>query len=505
MKLFIDNRTDCLNDYYFQTLCLLYFPGEKFSPKDGSPASASFLLEKRGEGDFYCEATLSDGKRQASGCFSTAGWTPEVDMKDNDFAAMALGKAYLRAGEKLFGFSLPWGYLLGLRPVKRAKYYLDLGCTDETVGRLFRKDYDVHPDKASLAVETARTEQRMLAGTEENDCGLYVSIPFCPTRCAYCSFISVATDKLRNLLPDYLEKLKRDIEHTCALIRETGMRLTSVYIGGGTPTSLDPRQTADLMKTLDRFLPREDLREFTCEAGRPDTITEEKLRILKSYGVDRVSVNPQTTDGAILERIGRKHTVKDFYDACGMVEKTGFRVRNADLIAGLPGDTEKGFRKSLEDVISVGFENITVHTLSVKKSSFLRFSEDGHYDPFGGLARSCVSYACGRLKETGRNPYYLYRQKNIIGNAENVGYAFPGTENLYNVLMMEEYSTVFACGAAAITKLVTPDRTDILRAANPKYPFEYLASDRFLSPEEVIEFRAGKRKTRTDKKEQEPF
>ena len=267
------------------------------------------------------------------------------------------------------------------------------------------------------------------------------------------------------------------------------MRLTSVYIGGGTPTVLDEQQLAGLLETVDRCLPREHLKEFTCEAGRPDTITEEKLRLLRGCGADRISVNPQTTDDAVLRRIGRKHTAEDFYRASELVAKHGFRVRNADLIAGLPGDTEDGFRKSLETVIGMGFENITVHTLSVKKSAFLRFSEDGMYDPYGGLARSCVSYACGRLRESGRLPYYLYRQKNIVGNAENVGYALPGTENLYNVLMMEEYATVFACGAAAITKLVTPDRKDIRRVAHPKYPFEYLESPRPLTAADVTDFR----------------
>ncbi len=490
MKVSIDNRTGCLNDYYFQTLCLLYFPGEKFSRGDDSPNEASFVLEKREDG-FFCKAVLSDGTKTAESSFSTAGYRPTVEMTDSDFAALALGKAYLAAGKELFGFSLPWGYLLGLRPVKRAKYYLDKGCSDDDVRRLFQTDYGVHADKAALAVDTARAEQDLLRDTRPDDCGLYISIPFCPTRCAYCSFISVATDKLRNLLPDYLERLKEDIEKTCRVIRETGMRLTCVYIGGGTPTSLDERQTEDLFRCIGRVLPREHVREFTCEAGRPDTITPGKVKLMREAGVDRISVNPQTTDDAVLKRIGRAHTVADFYRAADMTAGAGFRVRNADLIAGLSGDTEEGFRKSLEDVIGLGFENITVHTLSVKKSSFLRFSEDGKYDPYGGLARSCVSYACERLKDSGRRPYYLYRQKNIIGNAENVGYALPGTENLYNVLMMEEYATVFACGAAAITKLVTPDRTDICRIAHPKYPFEYLTADRSAGADDVLRFRSG--------------
>ncbi|MBP5231531.1 MAG: coproporphyrinogen dehydrogenase HemZ [Clostridia bacterium] len=495
MRVRIDNRTGLLNDYYFQTLCLLYFPGEKFSEKDESPAWAEFLLEKREDGTFFCSAVLSDGNRTGKADLSSEGVVPAVPMDETGLAALTLGNAYLRAGEKLFGFSLPWGYLLGLRPVKRAKYYLDLGYAPETVERMFREDYRTHPDKASLAVETAAVEQGMLRDAGDNDCGLYISIPFCPTRCAYCSFISVAaTERMKEIAPVYLERLKEEIAAVCGLIRDTGMRLTSVYIGGGTPTSLTDRQTEDLLRALDRVLPRNHLKEFTCEAGRPDTITKNKIRLLESVGVDRISVNPQTTDDAVLRRIGRNHTSADFFRAADLAMGANFRVRNADLIAGLPGDTEDGFRKSLEDVLSFGFENVTVHTLTVKKSSFIRFWEEGYYDPLGTAARSCVSYARTRLKESGRPPYYLYRQKNIVGNAENVGYALPGTENLYNVLMMEEYATVFACGAGAITKLVTPDRKGILRIANPKYPFEYLNLEtiRVPTPDEVTAFRSGR-------------
>lgn len=483
MKLTIENKTEYLNDYYFQTLCLLYFPGEKFGEGSSSESSARFLLEKREDG-FFCRTVLTIGDRIGTGTFSTAGYLPQVEMNETDFASLALGKAYLEAGRQLFGFSLPWGYLLGLRPVKRAKFYLDRGYSAEIVERLFTEDYDVLPSKARLAVETASLENQMLTEIGESDCGLYLSIPFCPTKCDYCSFVSCATPRLFALIPAYLERLKQDFIATCRIIRELGLRLRSVYIGGGTPSILTEEQLSDLLSCMEKHLPTEHLVEFSFEAGRPDTITKEKLHILKAGGVRRISVNPQTTDEAVLRRIGRKHTVEEFFRISEEAMRMGFDSVNADLIAGLPGDTREQFEKSLADVMGIGFENITVHTLSVKKSASLRFWDGEVYDPAGILARECVEYACETLKKAGWRPYYLYRQKNIIGNAENVGYAKPGTENLYNVLMMEEYSTVFACGAGSITKLVSPSRDEICRIAFPKYPYEYLdVNDGIREPE----------------------
>lgn len=487
MKLTIQNKTQYLNDYYFQTLCLLYFPGEKFHEGFESPAEASFLLEQREEG-FYCETVLSLGDRTVKGVFDTTGYVPQVDMTASDFAALALGKAYLQAGEALLGFPLPWGYLLGLRPVKRAKYYLDRGYSPEMVEKLFVQDYNVLPSKAILAVKTALVENQMLTDVEQFDCGLYLSIPFCPTKCDYCSFISCATPRLFSLIPAYLERLKRDFIDTCALIKDLGLRLRSVYIGGGTPSFLTEEQLTDLLSCMNEHLPKDHLLEFSFEAGRPDTITEEKLHILKANGVDRISVNPQTTNDTVLQNIGRKHTVSDFFAVAKKALSIGFDIVNADLIAGLPGDTKESFAQSLSDVMEMGFENITVHTLSVKKSASLRFRDGEVYDPAGVMARECVEYACNTLSEAGWEPYYLYRQKNIIGNAENVGYAKQGTENLYNVLMMEEYSTVFACGAGAITKLVSPAKDEICRIAFPKYPYEYLDADNGIRESEIRDF-----------------
>lgn len=497
MKLVIDNRTRYLNDYYFQTLCLLYFPGEKFKEGFESDNYASFYLEETAEHCITARVVLGMGERRAEGYFEGA-YTPSIPMNDDFYAMNALGKAFLEAGRRLFGFGLPWGYITGLRPVKRAKYYLDRGYSPEEVITLFERDYEVTNEKSTLSVETALIQQKMLADIGENDCGLYVSIPFCPTRCDYCSFVSYSNQRLFSLIPEYLEKLMQDISQTGEMIRRLGMRLRAVYIGGGTPSILDEHQIDRLLGCINSSVDINSGIEYTFEAGRPDTVTREKLLAVINNGVKRISINPQTTSDLVLERIGRKHSAKQFFEAAEIANDIGFDCINADLIAGLPGDTELSFRQSLEDVIGLGFSNITVHTLSIKNAASMRFIGDGFYDPQGEFARASVEYARSRLKGAGYSPYYLYRQKNTVGNAENTGYTLPGKENLYNVLMMEEHSTVFACGAGSITKLVSPKRDDILRHAFPKYPFEYLSQDKGLGYDEAKAFFAKFRKDETN-------
>ena len=309
-----------------------------------------------------------------------------------------------------------------------------------------------------------------------------------------------ATNNLVNILAynedgtvssEYLEKLTADIKQTAALTSSLGLRLRAVYIGGGTPSILDEKQTERLLGAVSESIGGTGVTEFTYESGRPDTTTVEKLKIAKANGVNRISINPQSTSDFVLKEIGRNHTAAQFFSAAGAAFDVGFDCINADLIAGLPGDDGESFAKSLEDVIELGFQNITVHTLSIKNASAIRFSRSGIYDPEGVFARECVSHSFGRLLGSGYGPYYFYRQKNIIGNAENTGYSLNGKEGIYNVLMMEEASSVFACGAGAITKLVSPDGSVIKRMAHPKYPFEYLSSDDTVGAEAVRKFYGG--------------
>ncbi len=493
MILRIDNNTGYLNDYHFQTLCMLYYPGEKFPPNATEAENeASFSVSPvNNDGCDGCRSTvvLRCGDRcERSECtLFTSSFTFEADLA---FAVQAaVGKAFLDAGRKLFGFVPPWGYLTGLRPVKRARFHKDKGLSAEEVYNMFTADYCVSPEKARLSLDIAATEERMLEKySAKNDCCLYIAIPFCPTRCEYCSFVSYSNDKLFKTIPDYLERLDEDIKRTADIIKQTGFDLRAIYIGGGTPSILNETQLDKLLFSVNDRFDLSKLQEFSFESGRPDTTTLSKLKIAKQYGVNRVSINPQTTSDEVLKRIGRNHTAKQFFEAADMAMKVGFDGVNADLIAGLPGDTYEGFTKSLEDVIGCGFNNITVHTLSVKNAAPIRFDESGIYDPSGENARRCVSYANERLREAGLLPYYLYRQKNTIGNAENTGFATPGFECDYNVLMMEETNTVFACGASSITKLVSPNGEKIERIAFPKYPFEYLSAPRGIGEEKILDF-----------------
>ena len=491
MVLCIDNRTDYLNNYHFQTLCMLYFPGEKFPPGLTEAENKAYFLLEENDRVIHAKVTLCSGNKRTDG-EASFGYDSFSIPADGTFTAQAaVGVAYLDAGYKLFGFLPPWGYLTGLRPVKRARYYLDKGYTNDDVMRLFVENYKVFEEKAKLSLEIAETEAKMLKPYNGSDCCLYIAIPFCPTRCEYCSFVSYSNDKLFKTIPDYLDRLDEDLCRTAEIIKATGFALRSIYIGGGTPSVLNESQIGRILDRVTGDFDLSKINEFTFESGRPDTTTASKLALVKSYGVDRVSINPQTTRDDVLRRIGRGHTVKQFFDAADAAISVGFKSINGDLIAGLPGDDYDGFCNSLEDLIKLEFNNITVHTLSVKNAAPMRFDELGIYDADGVNARRCVSHAYKRLGEAGLKPYYLYRQKHTIGNAENVGYAVPGTECDYNVLMMEETNTVFACGSSAITKLVSSDGSVIERIAFPKYPFEYLSAPKGIGEEKIRMFFNG--------------
>lgn len=486
MKIYIENHTDYLNDYYFKSLCLLYFHSEKFPVEDSSPNTARFILKKEDKGlTAFCEISSPYGKASAECKEEDIVFT--IPTPGEEIAKSITGKALLAAGYKLFGFIPPWGHITGLRPVKRARFYLERGFSEKKVRRLFENDHNVSREKTDLSIDTAYNEIKLLSDLENNNCGVYVSIPFCPTRCDYCSFVSYSNQKLFKLIPDYLARLLKDIKKTGEIIRETGFVPSAIYIGGGTPSFLSEEQLEFLLSGINKHIPMENLREFSFEAGRPDTLTKEKLNIINKYGVNRISVNPQTTNQTVLDAIGRKHTVEDFFQAAKLVKKYDFKTVNADIIAGLPKDTFESFSKTLDDVLSLGFENVTVHTLSIKNAAEMK-NEEGIFDPAGSLARECVSYVEKTLKAKNYRPYYLYRQKRTVGNGENTGYSLEGHECLYNVMMMEETSSVFACGAGAITKLVSSDGEHIERIAFPKYPFEYLEKEEGIGEERIKSF-----------------
>lgn len=472
MKLIINGP---VKPYYIQMLAMLFFPGEKFPEAELEADARSAALEVH----FECDTAYASASVSSDG---ETSWAETVLARDGmsaeRTAQLALGGAFFDACVRLTHHTPPWGMLTGVRPARLALELLTSGFDREGAIRYFEKLYKTSYEKARLAVLGAESSQRLITPERQSECSLYIAIPFCPTRCSYCSFVSYTSPKLLAMIPEYLELLREDIRHTLALIRSLGLRLASIYIGGGTPTVLNAHQLESLLSELcDASLGTD---EFTLEAGRPDTIDAEKLAVAKKHGVTRVSVNTQTLNERVLKNIGRSHSTDDFFRAYETARETGFRNINVDLIAGLPGDTLESFVSSVDRVRELCPTDITVHTFSVKKSAEMKTEGLDVYDRDGSVAAECVRYSGEALMSAGYIPYYMYRQKNTVGNLENVGYSLAGHEGLYNIFMMDEVHSVFACGASSVTKLVgarpTGERV-IKRLCEPKYPYEYLCSE----------------------------
>jgi len=384
----------------------------------------------------------------------------------------------------------PWGILTGVRPVRICRSLWERGMGDDEVLKTMTRRYLALPEKIRLCLETGRQERRVLEKAVADGFCLYIGIPFCPSRCLYCSFVSHEIQRARRLVPDYLRLLAEEIRLTGKIARSLGLKLQAVYVGGGTPTTLCAEQLTVLMTAVGESFDFSQLLEYTVEAGRPDTITPEKLCALRAGGADRISINPQTMDDRVLEEIGRKHTVRQTLEACRMAREQGFACVNMDLIAGLPGETAEGFVAGLGQVIGLAPENVTLHALAVKRSSHLREREDA-FAPRELLVAPLLDRAWAMLGEAGYLPYYLYRQKGTLENLENTGYTRPGFEGAYNVFAMEEVQTVLAVGAGGITKLCAPGV--IKRVHNYKYPYEYIAGFEALRQRksQVEEFYAG--------------
>ena len=380
----------------------------------------------------------------------------------------AIYRAYLATGAK----RPAWGALTGVRPGKLLSPLLREGMPEREALKRFERVYDVSHQRAELCLATSEVTLKVERETGEDDVCLYIGIPFCPTRCTYCSFVSQSVGKSMKLIPQFLEALYKELHSTAEQVNKLGLRVISIYMGGGTPTTLTAQQFDELCAYVAVEFDLSALREYTVEAGRPDTITMEKLRTLRSHGVDRVSVNPQTMSDAVLEAIGRKHSAADIITALDMVRTVGGLAVNMDLIAGLPADTPMGFRSTVDKVLALSPENITVHTLSLKKGSqiLLEKSRIPTADEVGEM----LDFAGGRLRAEGYQPYYLYRQKFMSGGFENVGWTKEGYINLYNVCIMEELCSIIACGGGGSTKLIRRDDGRNIRLVAPKYPQEYI-------------------------------
>ncbi len=458
---------------------MVFFPGSTFgeneTPGDGVPEVTIDVHRDRSDNVVaYVSIKLNDRVCDA---------TETLSLKENITIAthesVAVGRAVFAAGKELLGHTPPWGILTGIRPAKVAGALMADGNGIIKTKKILRDEYFLNPQKAALAVSVASSENKLIKKMQNNTCSLYISIPFCPSRCAYCSFVSYTTPRLLSMVTDYLDALLHDIDDTFKTINALNMKVTTVYIGGGTPTTLSNEQLARLFNKLEEHIDVTSLSEFTVEAGRPDTITKEKLDTLVRHGVTRISVNPQTLNDDVLREIGRHHTVEDFYRAYSIAKESGIRDINVDLIAGLPGDSFESFSATVDKIIELAPSNITIHTFCVKKAADVLKKNSSIYSLSGDNAAKSVSYSQLKTKFSGYKPYYMYRQKNTVGNLENVGFSLEGHEGLYNVYMMEEIQSIFAVGAGAVTKLVNKNKSSsgepkIKRIFKPKYPYEYL-------------------------------
>ena len=383
----------------------------------------------------------------------------------------AVGACFYLARRAMGLADLPWGMLTGVRPDKPVTWALERGQTPQEAQTFLENEYFVTPERAALAVETGTVAAQAAADLGRRDMAVYVGIPFCPTRCAYCSFVSQSVEKSFSLVPPYVEALVQEITAGGAMARRQNLRVRAFYMGGGTPTTLTAEQMDRVLTAFETAFDTTDCGEITVEAGRPDTITAEKLEVLKRHDVTRVSVNPQTMEDAVLRAIGRRHTAGEIETTMGLVAKYGFPHVNMDLIAGLPEDTEAGFRRSLERCLDFGTDNITVHTLALKKGS--RILLEGLAVPGAEEVSGMLDFAEKTLRGAGYGPYYLYRQKYMSGSFENIGWTRPGGVCWYNVYIMSELCSILSFGAGGSTKMVVPGTNRIQRVFNLKYPKEY--------------------------------
>lgn len=379
--------------------------------------------------------------------------------------------------KQIFNSYVPWGILTGIRPVKIVHNLMDKKLDDNNIRTILKDNYFIIDEKIDLALEIAKRERVFMYPIDKNKISLYISIPFCPTRCVYCSFPSNSLKQFGHLKREYVHKLVEEIKGFAKLIKDTNKEIETLYIGGGTPTTLDAEELDLLINSLFKELDLSKIKEFTVEAGRPDTITEQKLTVLKKHNVSRISINPQTMNDETLVKIGREHKVSDLVDCFNMARRMGFDNINMDIILGLIDEDLNMVRNTLEEIKKLSPESLTVHTLAIKRASNLNINMDMYkehltqYEEMIKMIDLSMNYA----KDMGLNPYYMYRQKHMLGNLENIGYAKEGYECIYNIQIMEEKQSNYALGAGAISKFVYVDEDRIERVENVKNVEQYIA------------------------------
>lgn len=465
MKVYLEN-TD--KKYAVSDMLQLYFPQDKLefseNPLNENKSINVFSSEKCGKYFYKAELYLNLG--------GTDTKKYEYQIENNEFKKSDVKYCIFKAFEKAYGKDLnpPWGILTGIRPSKNVCAMYDGGKTDDEISKILKDDYLVSDRKIKLVKEVAKNERRIIKNLKKDKISLYVSIPFCPTRCLYCSFISQSVAHAAKLFDPYINALFKEIEETAKIVKN--YEIETVYIGGGTPTTLSAELISNLIKKLRSEFDLSKITEFTVEAGRPDTIDEEKLLALKENGVTRISINPQTMNDKTLKIIGRRHSADDITEKFNLARKVGFSHINMDLIAGLPKETLSDFKYSLDTVSSLNPDSITVHSLCVKHGSYLDEMFRRDEITKNTYASDMIDYAVSEMEKAGKVPYYMYRQKNMAGNLENIGFCNPGCECYYNIYIMQEVQTIVSLGAGGSTKLVSDE--SIERVFNVKEVSEYI-------------------------------
>lgn len=446
--------------YEMEALCRMFLHGRelKIIEEAEIPPKEDYIYTAL-DGDEITVKAKIDGK------YAEAKRTAENDHARN------MELAVFGVLTEILSIRPKWGVLTGIRPVKLAMQLHDMGLSEEEIRKKLKEERLVSDEKLDLLLTTMEHELEIRASSRPNSVSLYISIPFCPSRCSYCTFTSHSVEKAAKLIPQYVELLCDELKDIAVLIDEIGLHLETVYMGGGTPTVLTAKQLDRVLSTVNESFDMTGVRELTVEAGRPDTITAEKLAVLKKNGVGRISINPQTMDDEVLAAIGRKHTAEDVKNAFALAKTFGFDSINMDLISGLPGDNMEKFRKTIAEVIAMNPDNITLHTLTVKHGANLAPMAQS---VFAATADAMNEYAYGEFAKAGYFPYYLYRQKGTVDNLENVGFCKPGKEGIYNIFIMDETHTILSAGAGGVTKMKAPYDKKIERIFNFKYPYEYI-------------------------------
>lgn len=449
-------------EYAVREITASFFPKIKFEFSDdiksGDYVISEYILS--GENHIYRASASIDGK------------TDSFELTETYYNKTLIKKSVSHVLESITGIHLPWGVLTGIRPSKIVRELKQGGKSDTEALAHLKNFYETDESKAKLAIQVENNESPIIKDMPKDGISLYIGIPFCPTRCLYCSFTSQSIDFSNKLTVPYVEALKKEIKEISSNPFIKNRNIETVYFGGGTPSALNENQIDDILCSLYKSFDLRNVKEITFEAGRPDTITKEKLAILKKHGISRISINPQTSKDDTLRLIGRRHTNEDFINSFELTRSMGFSHINCDIIAGLPDESCEDFENTLKLLEKLNPESITVHTMCIKHGSYLDMKYDMYSLTASRTVNEMLNIASEYMQKSSKLPYYMYRQKNMLGNLENVGYCNPGHECIYNIYIMEEVQSIIALGAGGSTKLVSGDRIE--RVFNVKEVSEYI-------------------------------